>query len=73
MFSNRAFSSYLLIVLGATVFGALFTTLSLLSNALFDETASSTMQSASFGITAFVGYCIVALLVRQRPEEDESI
>jgi hypothetical protein len=64
MFDARAFASWPLILLGATVFGGLFAVLGLLVEVVFGGAATATRAVLGLGGGAFLGYLAVAAALR---------
>lgn len=67
MFETRAFASWPIILLGAVCFAALFAGLGLVTEFFFDGHFHLTKHVVGLSLFAFVGYILVAHILRQQP------
>lgn len=65
MFGNHAFSSWPLVLTGASLFAGLFMVLLMMTDAVLEEPVGSISNVLSFGAVAFIGYVGVAFILRQ--------
>lgn len=72
MFSNRAFESWPLVVIGALLFGSLFTLVAMMTDLVFHGAFRPSSSAVALGLSAFVGYVGVATILR-REEKHKTL
>ena len=76
MFNSQVFKSWPSILAGALLFGAMFMIAGAMSELVIDGTARVSRQVQALAGLAFVGYIMVALIIRLFPrplDQDESL
>ncbi len=68
MFGNLAFSSWPLIIVGASIFAGMFMLVMLMANMVLEEMLRPSTDIAGLGLVAFIGYVAVAVYLRHQPE-----
>lgn len=69
MFSNRAFESWPLVVVGALLFGSLFMLVAMMADLVFYGVFRPSSGAIALGLSAFVGYIGVATALRHEEEQ----
>ena len=64
MFTERAFTTWPLVLVGATIFALLFGLVAMMADGLFDGVLRLNRSVLAFGSLAFAGYVLVAAMLR---------